>query len=568
MKLFAKYFCKSALSMKSNIIILFLLSLLSSFMYFFVQISIDGNLEYLNSKPVLTNVEKEFLVSLQSNQTLAITFLVMLTLITTFVYFMFYKKYCSLHQKELGCYIALGYSTKKMALIILLISIILNFIANICGLCLGWIGSEVMLGLYNDVYSLKYLVKGIYIQNYSIALLSSFLPAISVMMICEKMNKEDTIDFLNANNNMNTFHMGMFSRILSRISSFSMRLALRKPFQIFISIFSVGIFTILFIMSFSLNLSSQYSFDTQSHGRNYQYDVSYPVYQTKYKDYEKSEYYIKENIKIESKDKKINGSIMGIENSKDLFFLTDKRGSQIKNIPTNNVVVSEALAVLYDIQKGTDIAVRLNNIKISLRVYDIAQNADNYSIYISKINLEKLLNLSQNSYNGIYTNNITEIPKMGTANIQNISERIAKLEENNVSNRTSAVICQVLGCVIGCLLLYLTILLKFQEDTKNIFILDMMGYTAKKINKMFISVYRPILNIAFIILLIPSIEICKLIHKSLSLSTNDYIPFQCNIFVILFIFILLNLLYTIIKLLFNSRISHIQKKDIALRYLN
>lgn len=157
---------------------------------------------------------------------------------------------------------------------------------------------------------------------------------------------------------------------------------------------------------------------------------------------------------------------------------------------------------------------------------------------------------------------------MGTANIQNISERIAKLEENNVSNRTSAVICQVLGCVIGCLLLYLTILLKFQEDTKNIFILDMMGYNAKKINKMFISVYRPILNIAFIILLIPSIEICKLIHKSLSLSTNDYIPFQCNIFVILFIFILLNLLYTIIKLLFNSRISHIQKKDITLRYLN
>ncbi|MGO0862635.1 FtsX-like permease family protein, partial [Clostridioides difficile] len=146
MKLFAKYFCKSALSMKSNIIILFLLSLLSSFMYFFVQISIDGNLEYLNSKPVLTNVEKEFLVSLQSNQTLAITFLVMLTLITVFVYFMFYKKYCSLHQKELGCYIALGYSTKKMALIILLISIILNFIANICGFFLGWTGSDVMLG--------------------------------------------------------------------------------------------------------------------------------------------------------------------------------------------------------------------------------------------------------------------------------------------------------------------------------------------------------------------------------------------------------------------------------------
>ncbi|MGO0862596.1 hypothetical protein, partial [Clostridioides difficile] len=164
---------------------------------------------------------------------------------------------------------------------------------------------------------------------------------------------------------------------------------------------------------------------------------------------------------------KINGSIMGIENSKGLFFLTDKRGSQIENIPTNNVVVSEALSVLYDIQKGTDITVRLNNIEISLHVYDIAQNADNYSIYTSKSNLEKLLNLSQNSYNGIYANNITDIPEIGTAHIQNISERIDKLEESNVSNRISAIICQILGCVIGCLLLYLTILLKFQEDTKN-----------------------------------------------------------------------------------------------------
>ncbi|MCC0675903.1 hypothetical protein IC219_07005 [Clostridioides sp. ES-W-0018-02] len=91
--------------------------------------------------------------------------------------------------------------------------------------------------------------------------------------------------------------------------------------------------------------------------------------------------------------------------------------------------------------------------------------------------MKKLLNLSQNSYNGIYTNNITEIPEIGKAHIQNISERIAKLEENNVSNRTSAVICQILGCIIGCLLLsfYLYQVLKSVSSFIKVYLYQQMN---------------------------------------------------------------------------------------------
>lgn len=202
-----------------------------------------------------------------------------------------------------------------------------------------------------------------------------------------------------------------------------------------------------------------------------------------------------------------------------------------------------------------------------MEVSAISENADNFTVYTSKSTLTETLNIPNATFNGLYTNDLSEAPNIEAGTAQSIDDRKAQLENNNVSNRISAVICQVLACIIGCLLLYLTILLKFQEDTKNIFILDMMGYTARQINKMLISVYRPILNIAFFLLLLPSIEICKIIHKYLSLATNDYIPFQSNAMVVMIVFASLNLLYSAIKCSFNLKISIIQKRGNSYQYI-
>ncbi|TCL57688.1 hypothetical protein EDD76_108223 [Kineothrix alysoides] len=566
MKYFSKYFCKSLLSMKPNIIILFSLSMLSSFMYFFVQISIDGNIKLLDGKTILNNTDKELLISLQSNQTLALSFLLIFSLITGLIYFMFYKKHSASHQKDYGCFIAHGYSADKMAGIVLLISIAFIAAAYICGLFLGWISSDIMLNLYKEIYSLEYLRKGLAMQNGLIALICTLLPALSSIPIIIRTIDKDAINLLNENNNKVNLRVGRFTRNLTEKLGYSFRLALRKPFQLLMSTIAVALFTILFTMSFSLNLSSQYLFHVMSEGRNYKYDITFPTRQTGQKGNRDHVYYLSEPININLDKKRIEGSIMGIEPDNRFLSLNNMKKEVITDIPENNVVISQALASLYSIQQGTGISITLNNKTISMSVFDIAENADNFTIYTSKNTLEVLLNIQDGSFNGLYTNVLSDVPD--TAHIQSIYEREKQLEENNVSNRISAVICQILACIIGCLLLYLTILLKFQEDTKSIFILDMMGYTSKQINQMFISVYRPALNIAFLLLLIPSIEICKTIHKALSLATNDYIPFQSNVFISLIILILLNLLYSIIKYLFDFKISHIQKSGDSVKYLN
>ncbi|EGJ44847.1 hypothetical protein HMPREF9396_0337 [Streptococcus sanguinis SK1059] len=76
---------------KLNVLILCILTFLTSFMYFFVECSIDGNLTWLSAKKQLNNGENELLIGLNSNKELAIVFLICLTLITCFIFLCFIK---------------------------------------------------------------------------------------------------------------------------------------------------------------------------------------------------------------------------------------------------------------------------------------------------------------------------------------------------------------------------------------------------------------------------------------------------------------------------------------------
>lgn len=566
MRYFFKYFCKSLTFFKSNIIVLFVLSLLSSFMYFFVQISIDGNMAVINKKVTLLSTDKELFASLQSNEVLALTFLFILSLVTGFVYFMFCKKYCSIHKREFGCFIVNGYSANQMSWIVLLLSTIFVILAYLCGLGLGWIASDIMINLYKEVYSLEYLQKGLTINNALIALLCAVIPTVPAIPIMANTMNDDTATLLNRGNNKSHFRTGKVSKALLSKLSFFLRLALRKPFQLFIIIAAVGIFSILLIMSFSLNLSSQYLFSTMSTGRNYEYDISFKTMHSETTESDNCTFYLSEPININLSDRQKSATIIGIEENNHLL-LENMQGKQLKDIPKNTVVISQAMAELYNIEQENVILAALNGKELRLTVFDISKNADNWTIYSSKNTLTEFLSIPNDSFNGIYSSNLSSVPNIQSATVQSINDRETELKNNNVSNRVSAVICQILACVIGCLLFYLTILLKFQEDTKNILILDMMGYPARQINKMLISIYRPMINIAFFLLLIPNIEICKSIHRSLSLATNDFIPFQSSVMVVLIIFVLLNLLYSIIKYSFNLKISTIQKNANSHKYI-
>lgn len=571
-----KQIYKSLLYEKAAVSVLFFLSCLGSFMYFFVQVSIDGNLTHLTYKKAMAltinSSEKEFLIALHSNQILATTFLIILSLIAAFAFYMFYKKYYRNHIKEIGCYKAFGYSNKQIIVVVFFITSSLSFIAFIVGFVLGWICSDVLLQLYRSSFDIELLQKGIFPSNLGIGFL--FIVVLSGIMAIVPYYKFLKLEPSSLLRNFPEEHQNEWEVFINHKLSYvapvkyrsSLRMILRKPFAVALVFLSVSFFTVLWIISISLNLSSQYIYETQTLGRSYKYDIQLEEYQQPYQSLKgDSNFYLNGKIGISWRGNVINQQAIGFHKKTNLFQLYTLDHKELFLPKDKEVYINEALSELYGIRQNDFIDILVNNKNYKVKVAAIVKNAEINTIYLSETQLASILSLDEPIYNGILSNTIPK--EYQNELIITEKERLALLQKNNVSNRISAVINQLLGCVTGCLLLYLVILLNFQECRRNILILNMLGYTAKSINKMLISIYKPLMNVAFVIMLPLSIIVCQFIQKKLSIETGDYIPFQTNLIIIVGIWLLLNLLYHLIQLRFNNKVANIQTTEQTKKYI-
>ena len=89
----------------------------------------------------------------------------------------------------------------------------------------------------------------------------------------------------------------------------------------------------------------------------------------------------------------------------------------------------------------------------------------------------------------------------------------------------------------------------------------MMGYRKKDIRKMLVDIYRPIVWAAFAVTLAPGILLARSIQHSLSISTDDYMPFGTDILVIAISFALLNLIYWAVQAIFAAGIRRTLKRE-------
>lgn len=70
----------------------------------------------------------------------------------------------------------------------------------------------------------------------------------------------------------------------------------------------------------------------------------------------------------------------------------------------------------------------------------------------------------------------------------------------------------------------------------------------------------PVLRVVFVITLAPSMILARAIQNSLSVSTDDYMPFGINPLVIIMAFGLMNLIYYGVQVAFSIRIKKIIEK--------
>lgn len=574
MKLLVKQLTKEIFKSKIYVGLMLLLTAFTSFMYFFVHYSIDGNMLRLDSLTALNENQLLYRNGLVSNTILSFNILAVSTALTGFVFAMFFFRFLKTDGKQMGCLKALGFKNVTLCGVFIGFTSVLSLVGGLSGLCAGYFASDILIEAGKESYLVTGLIKGL---NGKSIIIGLFVPAVvfcivtifMYYLICRKET-----GYLIAGRGIRTSYQASL-RLANKIAGIfpaknrlPIRLALRKPIAVLLIVFSVMSFSVMFILGYSLTLSSSEVFESQTKGHHYLYDTHFDTPQQlpmdigtdMDTDIDKTLTYLDSTGTIDNNQR----TIAGIEDNRRLLELLDKKGNAMALPGQGEVVIGSELEELYGLHLGDQVTITVKNNKRKMVISGIAFNAKSNWVYISKKQLSDLLSLPERSYTGI----LSREKGFEGGTVITYEQKLDTLRRGSVSNRSSAIINQAIGCLIGSVLLYLALLLNAQDSTRDVLILQQMGYQIKSIKKMLIDIYRPILWLSFFLTLWPAIGIVKTILKSLSIQIGDYMPFQTNIFVLVGIFVLLNAVYFLVQATFHINIRKVIRRECITDYIS
>lgn len=549
---------------RNKVFVTLLLSLtfLTALSFFFVKFSIDGNMAILDLLPALNASQLQYRNALDSNTRLAYIFFTAMAGLTSFVFFMFFYKFFRSSRKQIGCLKSLGFKDRSLCVYFVIFVAALSLIGALIGLGGGYFLSSVLINSNAKTYSVTGLEKGISTFSLIVGLAFSSASFCFIAFLCYSFVRGKEPGTLIAGKR-NRPTVKSVLRVANKITDllpiknkFSLRIALRKPLALLLILIAVMVFNVCVILGQSLNISSQKVFNSQTLGHHYEFDTRYPEYMTKAPPGNALPYLFN-TAALSTGNYEIEQMIVGLYILNDLYALQNAKGAVLPVPDFGEIYINPGLADTYGVDVGDTLKINVSGKDYSYIVAEIALNAKSASIFVNAGQLSEMMGIPDGSYNGIWS--MEKMPSGGI--MTDKADRIENLEKNAVSNNTSAIINQITGGVVGCILLFLAVYVNFQDNLRDILILNLIGYKSKAIRKLLIDVYKPIVWAAFMLTIVPSIFTAKSIQKSLSIATHDYMPFGTNIVVILLIFVLLNIIYGLVQGIFLISIKQSTKKE-------
>lgn len=544
------------------VVLLWILTVFTSVSFFFVKFSIDKNIEKLNRRMTLSENEILLENALISNTTLANVFLLSFTLLTCFVFGMFFYRFFRENKMQMGCLKAMGVKDRELAFTIVLFVIFLSFIGGVSGFLAGYPLSEVLQQSYVQSYGITDVQKGISVSDILLGIGGSILAYVAVTLMCFRTIKGKEAGVLIAGRAQYkkqgiAFRIADFcTKLVPDKKRFPFRIALRKPVAVILLFFAIVFFQVCVILGRSLNLSSQKILESQLRGHHYEYDTrlekteSEPISETM-----AAYLYTECEIILDENGKVLPQEIIGFCETKDLFIPENPNGKIMEEPGRGEVYINLGIADLYRVKTGEELKVAVNGTVQSFQVAGIVSNAKTATIYCNIEDLAQILACEPEDYNGLWSKEAVALSGV----TESAEQRLERLEKGAVSNRISAVINQLMGVLIGIIMLFLSLFLNFQDNRKDMDILRLMGYQSREIRKLFVDVYYPIVLVFFAVAVIPGILMAQTIQRTLSVAIQDYMPFGIEIGTVLLMFLVMNVLYGCVWLIFSVKVDSYRK---------
>lgn len=569
MGLLFKYISKEFAGNKSMVAVLSLFLMFISFMYFFVHFSIDKNLTSLNKALVqnggLSAGEIKYRIALNNNQILIRNITLAMMGIFSLILYLFIKNHIRKSKIQTAQILSMGFMVKDITGIYVFLTAYISIICALAGLVSGYFGSGILIAANRQTYLVENLVKGIYRQTlFTGIFLTTIFFCIVTYVSCIGMGKKDVALMMKP---MDTAGKppgiaGVFINKLPLRNKFEFKLTMKSISAVSLLVVAVTVFNIMFILSVSLIFSGNEILKSQTMNRSYLYDISYENYRiNKERSMEQEIYYLKCEGSIEIAGNSLQYDIVGLENTNVLFELVDQKNRAIDI--KEGLILNPELEENYGIKAGDMISLTVEEKIYKIPVAAIAANADLKTVYLPKQYVAAMIHQESLVYNGVLTNQYRD---NGTA--ITFGEKVSAIKRSLTSNRASAVINQSIGVITGCLLIYLALLIGLNNNEKSILIFDLLGYNDREINRILLNPYIIVSNLLFWILIPISVYIAESIQIRTSIQTNDYMPFQINAIMLVYMLLIFNLICFGVKALFVGKIKGIMNADRQSEFLN
>lgn len=560
MGLIYKQLFKQVIKDKIFLSMLLLLTMLTSLSYFFVMGSIDGNIKILKKAQYLSASRQRYKNALDSNKILGYIFWLSLVSLSIVVLVMFFYRFFRANKKQIGCIKTLGFKNSSLQFFFIAFTAVLSGLGAILGLFGGYALSGILISANAKTYEVTGLTKSI--SGFSLVMglvVSTVIFCIAALLCYGFVRNQEAGSLLAGNNIQNRVPVTLkiadkISRIVPVKKRLSLRIALRKPLAVLLLLVSVMSFNVCMILGQLLNISSAKIFHAQTTGHNYEYQIQYQEYKTA-DIFNDVMTYIDSTSTITINNYEMERTVSGLYDINELYELKNRNNELLTAPNAGYVYINPELSEIYGVKIGDSLAVTIADKPYQFIVGEIAVNAQTNHIYMNGEQLTEILGITAGSYNGAFS-----ADKLGGGTAASKEQRMEELNRNAVSNKTSAVINQVTGILVGIILIFIALHISLQDNTHDILILSMLGHHTKYIRKLLIDVYLPLLWVVFVITLAPSMILARAIQNALSVSTNDYMPFGINPPAIIIAFGLMNLIYYGVQAAFSLRIKKIIKK--------
>lgn len=462
---------------------------------------------------------------------------------------------------QIGTLYALGYTKKEILKHYIKFPIIISLLGGILGTILGIITVSPLLHYmitYFNIPSIDSSYSPLYIA------ISPIIPLIflvtSVWIIASKALKLSPLQLMRGN--IGNSKVGKLEKKLKLYrfkfeTKFKIRELWRNIPRTLILILGVTIASMFLLLGF-ISKNSIDSILEKGYKNTYKYEYNYILNKIHNENTYGGDEYNFSSFKTGENGE--NFSIYGLKPNAKSISLVDKNNSPLI---FDRAIITLPLAEELNLSIGDTIQVINNytNVKSSLKIDAIANSYMDKAIYMPLDKFNKIMNLPEDSFIGIYSDKDLNIDNSKIFKLGSKTESIAAFNSILEPLKYSLIIMGLISAIISLIVIYIITTLIVEENKGSISMLKVLGYTNKEINSLIINSGRIPVIIGYLISIPLLIASIKKLMDSVTKGISFSLPINIDYIYTIAGFVIIYLTYELSKYLARKKVLSVQMSD-------